>query len=175
MFKLSVCNYSSLSTLLLSLVQLNGFPFKIYLDIPVLAWTRGPGGQAHYCRTPDLPNSPVQSLIGKSGRPYILVNVCLLFVATLVATLVITASSHSKCCPSDQTRPNVQDDQDYQDYQDDHNDLDDQDYQDYQDYQDDQKGDQNQEGNKNQGDKNQGDKNQEKDQIKKETKIKILF
>ena len=29
------------------------------------------------CRTPDLPNSPVQQLIGKSGRLYIRVVVCL--------------------------------------------------------------------------------------------------
>ena len=35
-------------------------------------------------------------------------------VAWLVATLVVTASSHSKLCHTDQTRPNDQDDQDDQ-------------------------------------------------------------
>ena len=58
------------------------------------------------CHPPYSPNSPVPTLIGKSGGLYIRVVVCcLLFVATLVAMLVITASSHSKCCPADQTRP----------------------------------------------------------------------
>ena len=44
----------------------------------------------------------------------------------LVATLVITASSHSKLCHTDQTRPNDQDDQEDQDDQDDWDDQDDQ-------------------------------------------------
>ena len=46
------------------------------------------------------------------------------------AWLGITVSSHSKCCPADQTRPDYQydqDDQDDQDYQDDQNYQDDQD------------------------------------------------
>ena len=48
----------------------------------------------------------------------------------------ITASSHSKCCHADQTRPNDQDDQEDQEDQDDQDDHDDQDDQDDQDYQD---------------------------------------
>ena len=47
-------------------------------------------------------------------RLYNRVVVCL--VVLLIATLVITASSHSKCCPADQTRSNDQDDQDDPDY-----------------------------------------------------------
>ena len=65
----------------------------------------------------------------KSGEAlYIRVVVCLF--GRLVATLVINASSHSKLCHTDHTRPNDQDDQYDQDDQDDQYDQDDQDVQD---------------------------------------------
>ena len=60
------------------------------------------------CRSPDFksPTGPTKNL----ERLYNRVVGC--SVGWLVATLVITASSHSKLCHIDQTRPNDQDDQD---------------------------------------------------------------
>jgi hypothetical protein len=68
-------------------------------------------------------------------------------VVWLFATQVITASSHSRLCHTEQTRPNDQDDWDDQYDQDDQDDQDDQ-YD--QDDQDDQEGDKNQERDKSQ-------------------------
>ena len=86
------------------------------------------------CQSPDFksPIGPPKNL----ETLYNQVVVRSLFVVWSFATLVITASSNSKCSPADQTRPNDQDDQDYQGDQDYQDDQDDQNYQDDQDEQD---------------------------------------